>query len=122
MITKDTFRCGNNTLVGLDAKEVLEFLFSRNVNVGCGYRLVPVYMNVGFSIGIPYGIARFDVTHFNDRNSYSKGFINFEFDYIKPSIWNNEKSIINYTLTAGKITKSEVGLNPDYIDEIFEGE
>lgn len=120
MITKDTFRCGNNTLVGLDAKEVLEFLFSRKA--GCGYRLVPDYMNVGFSMGIPYGVIRFDVIHFNDRNSYSKGFINFEFDYIKPNIWNNEKNIINYTLTAGKITKSEVGLNPDYIDEIFEGE
>lgn len=30
MISKETFRCGNNTLVGLDAKEVLEFLFSRS--------------------------------------------------------------------------------------------
>ena len=43
MITKETFKCGNNTLVGLSAKEVLEFLFSRNV--GCGYRLAPDYMN-----------------------------------------------------------------------------
>lgn len=43
MISKETFRCGNNTLVGLSAKEVLEFLFSRNV--GCGYRLVPDYLN-----------------------------------------------------------------------------
>lgn len=120
MISKDTFRCGNNTLVGLSAKEVLEFLFSRNV--GCGYRLVTDYMNVGFSMGIPYGHVRFNVTHFNDRNSHSKGFIEFEFDYIKPNIWDDKRNIINYTLTAGKITKSSVGLNPDYIDEIFRPE
>lgn len=119
MITKETFMCGNNTLVGLSAKEVLEFLFSRNV--GCGYRLAPDYMNVGFYMGVPCGTAKFDVIHFNDRNSYSKGFINFEFDYIKPSIWNDTRNIINYTLTAGKITKSSISLNPDYIDEIFEG-
>lgn len=120
MISKETFKCGNNTLVGLSAKEVLEFLFSRNV--GCGYRLVTDYMNVGFSIGIPYGIARFDVIHFNDRNSYSKGFIEFEFDYIKPNIRSDKRNIINYTLTAGKITSSSVGLNPEYIDEIFKGD
>ena len=119
MISKETFRCGNNTLVGLNAKEVLEFLFSRDR--GCGYYLVQDYLNVGFYMGVPYGIAKFDVIHFNDRNSYSKGFIEFEFDYIKPSIRNNKRNIINYTLTAGKITKSSVGLNPDYIDEIFKG-
>ena len=117
MITKEIFKCGNNTLVGLSAKDVLEFLLSRNV--GCGYRLVTDYMNCGFSMGIPYGIAKFNVIHFNDRNSYSKGFIEFEFDYIKPSIRSDVRNIINYTLTAGKITKSSVGLNPDYIDEIF---
>lgn len=120
MITKETFKCGNNTLVGLNAREVLEFLFSRNT--GCGYHLVTDYLNCGFSMGIPYGIAKFNVIHFNDRNSYSKGFIEFEFDYIKPSIRSNERNIINYTLTAGKITKSSVGLNPEYVDEIFEGE
>lgn len=120
MITKETFKCGNNTLVGLNAKEVLEFLFSRNV--GCGYRLVPYYMNVGFSMGVPYGTAKFNVIHFNDRDSHSKGFIEFEFDYIKPSIWNDKRNIIKYTLSAGKITKSSVSLNPDYIDEIFRPE
>ena len=52
MISKETFRCGNNTLVGLDAKEVLEFLFSRGA--GCGYHLVQDYMNVGFSMGVPF--------------------------------------------------------------------
>lgn len=120
MITKETFSCGSNTLVGLSAKEVLEFLFSRSV--GCGYHLVTDYINVGFSMGIPYGTARFDVIHFNDRNSHSKGFIGFEFDYIKPNIWDDERNIINYTLTAGKITSSSVSLNPDYVDEIFRPE
>ena len=76
-------------------------------------------MNVGFSIGIPYGHAKFNVIHFNDRNSYSKGFIEFEFDYIKPSIRQDERNIINYTLTAGKITSSGVGFDPSSIDEIF---
>lgn len=117
MISKETFRCGNNTLVGLDAKEVLEFLFSRNA--GCRYRLVTDYLNCSLSMGIPHGIARFDVIQFNDRDSYSKGFINFEFDYIRPNIRQNKRNIINYTLIAGKITKSSVGLNPDYVDEIF---
>ena len=120
MITKDTFQCGKNTLVGLNAKEVLEFLFSRKK--GCGYYLVEYYMNVGFSIGVPYGVAKFNVIHFKDRNSYSKGFIEFEFDYIKPSIREDKRNIINYTLAAGKITSSSIGLNPDYVDEIFEGE
>lgn len=120
MITKETFRCGNNTLVGISAKEVLEFLFSRSA--GCGYHLVTDYMNVGFSTGIPYGSAKFNVIHFNDRDSYSKGFIEFEFDYIKPSIRQDKRNIINYTLAAGKITSSQVGLNPDYIDEIFKEE
>ena len=120
MISKETFCCGNNTLVGLNAKEVLEFLFSRKQSLG--YYLVPDYLNVGFSMGVPYGIAKFNVIHFNDRNSYSKGFIEFEFDYIKPNIRNDKKNIINYTLTAGKITKSAVGLSPDYIDEIFKPE
>ena len=120
MITTETFKCGNNTLVGLSAKEVLEFLFSRNV--GCGYHLASDYLNCSLSMGIPHGIARFDVIHFNDRNSYSKGSINFEFDYIAPSIRQDERNIINYTLTAGKITKSSVSLNPDYIDEIFKGD
>ena len=120
MVTKETFKCGKNTLVGLDAKEVLEFLFSRNI--GCGYRLVTNYLNCSFSMGIPHGIAKFDVIHFNDRNSYSKGFIEFEFDYIKPSIRSDKRKILKYTLTPGKITSSSVGLNPEYVDEIFGGE
>lgn len=120
MISKETFRCGSNTLVGLSAKEVLEFLFSRDH--GCGYYLVADYLNVGFSMRVPYGVAEFNVINFNDKDSYSRGIIEFEFDYIKPNIRNDKKDIIKYTLTAGKITKSAVHLSPDYIDEIFKPE
>lgn len=117
MVSKETFVNGQDTLVGLDAKEVLEFLSSRNK--GCGYYLVPDYINCGFYCGIPEGTANFDVIHFNDRNSYSKGHIHIEFDYIQPSVRGNIKNLITYKLTAGKIKKSAIYLEDEYLDEIF---
>lgn len=117
MVSKETFVNGQDTLVGLDAKEVLEFLSSRNK--GCGYYLVPDYLNCGFYCGIPQGTAKFDVVHFNDRNSHSKGHINIEFDYIQPNVRGNIKNLITYKLTAGKIKKSAIYLKDEYIDEIF---
>lgn len=117
MISKETFVNGQDTLVGLGAKEVLEFLSSRSK--GCGYYLVPDYLDCCFYCNIPQGIANFDVIHFNDRNSHSKGHIHIEFNYIQPTVRGNIENLITYRLTAGKIKKSSVYLKDEYVDEIF---
>ena len=114
MVTKETFRInGPDTLVDMDAKEIIEFLLGQSRYVLNEYRIIRDFTNVSYSCYVPRGSMDFHIIKSDDRDGYTKGWIKLEFNYTQK---NNLTEIV---LTANKITKSYIHIEPEHFDKVF---
>lgn len=114
MVTKEIFnRNGPDTLKGMGAKEVIEFLLDRTRYALNEYRLIRDFTWVNYACGVPHGCIKFCVVKRSDRNGYSKGWIEIDFNYIE------QNKLTEVSLVANKITESYVNIEPEHFEELF---
>lgn len=114
MVSKETFAVnGQDTLKGMDAKEIIEFLLEQSRYALNEYRLDRDFTNVSYSCYVPYGIIHFDIIK-TGGNGYRKGWIQLEFKYAE------KNKLTEVILTPDKITKSSVHIEPEHFDKLFE--
>ena len=115
MVSKETFAVnGQDTLKGMDAKEIIEFLLEQSRYALNEYRLIRYFTNVSYSCYVPSGTIDFDIIKSGDRNCCAKGWIQLEFNYVQ------KNKLTEVVLTADKITKSVVHIEPEHFDKLFE--
>lgn len=114
MVTKEIFnRNGPDTLKGMNAKEVIEFLLDRTRYALNEYILIRDFTNVSYSCYVPVGSIHFDIIKSGDRNGHRKGWIELEFKYVQ------KNRLTEVVLTADEITQSSVHIDPEYFEELF---
>ena len=113
MVSKETFVNGQDTLKGMDAKEIIEFLLEQSRYALNEYRLIRDFTNVSYSCYVPYGIIHFDIIKSGDRNGRRKGWINLDFNYTE------KNRLTEVALIADKITRSSVHIEPEHFDKLF---
>lgn len=114
MVTKEIFnRNGPDTLKGMGAKEVIEFLLDRTRYALNEYRLIRDFTWVNYACGVPHGCIHFHVIKSGDRNCRTEGWIELEFDYV---VKNKLTEVI---LSANNITSSSVCIRPEHFEELF---